>query len=223
MLKQETYRALRNLPVGWLTHANHARDRSEKWFHYGVEIGLLTCSVLAMAAINCLSTVSIIVATCVVHSVWWVVNGNCHVYLLDSFVFIHNAGLARTMAYIEWCNHMFTQTGCVRAILIYGSFCRQKFHGRSDLDLRIVRKSGALAAMAILPMAVVARLVSVLRGVPTDLQVVDSYQFLDRQMRSDENPIVVYSDTQCPTVKMGMSFSEVQSNPQVVLEKRESP
>jgi hypothetical protein len=217
MLKTGRWRALRNLPVGWLTHANHARDRSEKWFHYVVESVLLASSLMVLVAIERTGTVSIFLAIIIVHSVWWVVNGNCHVYLLDSFASVHNAGIERTISYIEWCHRCFARTGCVSAILIYGSFCRQKFHRRSDLDLRIIRRPGLLAALFVLPMAVGARVVSLWRGVPTDLQVVDSGWFLSRQMRADEHPVVVYVDPHAQTIDgLGMTFAEVQSNPRIV-------
>jgi predicted nucleotidyltransferase len=188
-----------------------------------MEACLLACSLLAMGGYARSSVTNVVLVAGVVHSAWWVVNGNFHVYLLDSFAGVRNAGIARTLAYLDWCERLFARTGRIRAILIYGSFCRRKFHDRSDLDLRIVRRPGIGAAARVLPVAVLARLVSLLCGVPTDLQVVDSYEFLARQMRGDEKPIVVHGDPEGGPVGAGFSFAEVKANPAIASEMRESP
>ena len=50
-----------------------------------------------------------------------------------------------------------------------------------------------------------------------DLQVVDSLEFLDTQMRSDEHPIIVYLSSNIYLSNPGPSFDEILKNPEQVL------
>ena len=219
MLKEGKLRAFRNLPIGWVTHANHARDLTERLFHHACEVIILLAVLGAVFAFSndANRSVWLITSVVVVHTVWWVVNGNCHVCLLDSFKFFKNAGIAPILDYLCWARGWFTAGGDVVAVLVYGSFCRRQFHGRSDLDLRIIRKAGARAFLKVMPLAVVARTVSLARGIPTDLQVVDSEEFLLRQMRASELPICVFGGGNLRRIVVSGTLEEVMNHPKMVM------
>ena len=53
--------------------------------------------------------------------------------------------------------------------------------------------------------------------VPVDLQVVDSMDFLKKQMREDEKPIVIYQREGFDIYNSGLSFNEVKKNSSLVL------
>ena len=59
-------------------------------------------------------------------------------------MWVKNPGIAGVLDYVDLVRRMFTRSDSSNAILIYGSMCRGAFHGRSDLDLRIVRRPGIL-------------------------------------------------------------------------------
>lgn len=219
MLKEGRWRAVRNLPIGWIAHANHGRDFSDKMAHYCAELFvLLLLSVPAyFMEDQRLVACYMLGLFLAVHTVWWVVNGNFHVCLLDSFKIVRNAGWYPIIQYIEWVDGVMRKTGAVKAILVYGSFCRGRFHGRSDLDLRILRKEGMASALTLFPVVVHARLISMLRGIPTDLQFVDSEAFLLRQMRADEHPVCVFGKENLKQIEGGLSFEEVKEHPEKVL------
>jgi len=103
------------------------------------------------------------------------------------------------------------------AILIYGSMCRGEFHNRSDLDLRIVRRNDSWLGILCLPIALFLRAFSFFMALPVDLQVSDSIKFLDRQMRKDENPIVVYARDGSRFRRSEKTFCEIEKNPSSVL------
>ena len=221
MLKKGKLRAFRNLPIGWVTHANHARDISERLCHHLMECTLLliVLGTVWVFGEKSRQVVPMLVIGMIVHTIWWVVNGNCHVCLLDSFKFVRNAGIDSILNYIIWAKDWLLKSGCVSSVLVYGSFCRGEFHGRSDLDLRIIRTPGVCSACVIMPMAVVARVVSLFCGIPTDLQIVDSEGFLLKQMRSTELPVCVYGRDSLKRIKISMQIDEVMDNPQIVLKK----
>ena len=100
--------------------------------------------------------------------------------------------------------------------------CRGKFHNRSDLDLRIVRRNDSWLGVLCLPIALFLRIVSFFILLPVDLQVADSFEFLDQQMRKDELPIVVYFRDGFNENLTGKRFSEIEKNPSSVFIKEKA-
>jgi predicted nucleotidyltransferase len=180
------------MPVGWICHANHGRDKTERAFHWICEIVFLCIGAAAVSLLG-IRTDSFVVIALLIHTTWWIINGNFHVYVLDSFKFIRTRPKTEVAEFARFAAQLASGNVVARSVLIYGSACRNKFHERSDLDLRIVRTSGSIfATVDLLVRAVKLRIVSLWKGIPTDLQVVDSYEFLNEQMRADELPIVVW-------------------------------
>jgi predicted nucleotidyltransferase len=152
-----------------------------------------------------------------VHSLCWLAMGNFWVYMLDSFRCVRNTGIQDTLRFIRKISTMFEAAHCCDAVLVYGSFSRGKFHGRSDIDLRIVRRVDTLAGFLALPIALMVRMWSFVKVSPLDLQVVDSMAFLDSQMRSDELPVIVFKRDGFSLTREGLQFVEVESCPDMVL------
>lgn len=222
MKKRGCFRAFRNLFIGWLTHANHSRDRTERLVHWAIELTLVS-------AVLCVWFVFLperyknwgyaCLLFMIIHSLWWIVNGNFHVYLLDSFLGIHNPGIDSVLRYIQWISDYLSREHAVICVLIYGSFCRGEFHIRSDLDIRILRRKGSKGAGRLLLLAIYFRFVSLLRGIPMDLQVVDSIAFLECQMRNDEHPVIAYCREGFEVDNKGLSLQVVLSYPNLVLKR----
>jgi len=214
MQKVGRYRAIRNLACGWVTHANHGRDSTERMFHYITELLIIFVAAIAIFSFQ-IGWLIFAAAAFIIHTVWWVINGNFHVYMLDSFRFVRNAGIDQELMYILWVSEICKRLG-VKAVLVYGSFCRKEFHGRSDLDLRIIRDCSA-SPLPLLFFAVHARVISMLRGCPTDLQVVDSEEFLQRQMSDKEYPVDVFGGATLSKIVCSMRLSDVCENPSIVM------
>ena len=113
---------------------------------------------------------------------------------------------------------IFLKFDSCEAILIYGSMCRRQFHKRSDLDLRILRRTDSLKGLVALPIGLLLRCFSFFLILPVDLQVVDSMKFLRKQMRPDEKPIVVYSRDDISSLEPGvLNFSDIKRDPSIVM------
>ena len=224
MLKYGEWRALRNLPVGWLTHSIHGRDKTERTFHIIVEliIWLALFGLWRLSFPNFLSLYTCaFTAFLLVHTFMWIIDGNFHVYMLDSFFSVKNAGIKKVLDFIVWSSNLLKKTDSVECVLVYGSFCRGMFHDRSDLDMRVVRSKPSKKTIILLTVAVYIRGVSLLRGIPTDLQVVDSKEFLARQMRLDEKPVVVYCRENFKIPNQGVDIREMINDPLLVLKCKE--
>lgn len=214
MQKRGRFRAIRNLVSGWITHANHGRDRSERIFHHAVELLLLIAIFIVIFCLGC-KWHAYLIAFFAVHTLWWIVNGNFHVYMLDSFRFVRNAGIEQELKYILWAAEKFESFG-VKAVLVYGSFCRKEFHGRSDLDLRVIRDCRK-NPIVLFMFGVYARIISMLRQCPTDLQIVDSEEFLLKQMNAREIPVDALGGGTLSKIKCSMSIADVCANPSIVM------
>lgn len=225
MLKQGKYRAIRNITIGWFSHAIHSTDFSERVFRIVIEMLLmLLCFNLVIYKgpfkSDILSSAAFTFIAC--HTIMWILDGNFWVYMLDSFHWIRNPGINRIISYVKLCRRIFQMADLCDAILIYGSMCRGKFHNRSDLDLRIVRRNDSWLGVLCLPIALFLRIVSFFILLPVDLQVADSFEFLDQQMRKDELPIVVYFRDGFNENLTGKRFSEIEKNPSSVFIKEKA-
>jgi predicted nucleotidyltransferase len=167
-----------------------------------------------------LSSAGVTIIVC--HTIMWMLDGNFWVYLLDSFDWMRNPGIKRIIAYVKLCRKLFQVADLCNAILIYGSMCRGEFHDRSDLDLRIIRRNDSWLGMVCLPVALFLRIISFFIVIPVDLQVADSYEFINRQMRKDELPVVVHLRNGFNLKSTGRRFSEIEKNPSSVLMKEKA-
>lgn len=221
MLKEGKFRAIRNLPIGWVLQALHSTDRSEILFRVVLELCLFVASIILFAELFSSYTliVQIILAAIFTHTIAWFLTGNFWVYMLDSFKVVTNPGLYGVLDFVKLSQRWYAKCDCADAILIYGSACRQMFHGRSDLDLRIIRRVDTPVGLMALVIGYVIRCYSFFIRMPVDLQVVDSMEFLDAQMRDDEMPIVVFKRSGAVLSHEGVSFEEILKNPEEMLKE----
>jgi predicted nucleotidyltransferase len=221
MLKKGRYRAYRNLPIGWVTQAVHSTDRSERILRLTIEAIVVLVLFAIVSAItgehwSALKTFAVVFV--ITHTVMWLLFGNFWVYLLDSFDAVRNPGLSEVIRFIDTANSLYKKYPAVDAIFIYGSACRSMFHGKSDLDLRIVRKKGLATGFVAICLGLALKAYSLFVRMPVDLQIVDSYEFLKKQMHRDERPIVVFlSDGQTDLPVLGIDFDDVRRKPEIIL------
>jgi len=221
MLKTGKYRAFRNIPAGWVLQAIHSTDSTERLFRIIMELLLIigVYFLLAPFALE-ISDVSLYgVVIFIGHTLSWCFTGNFWVYLLDSFLVVKNPGINKVLDFCNLTKSVFNYFDCAEEILIYGSMCRDKFHGRSDLDLRVIRRTDSIKGLLALPLGYLLRVYSFFIVMPVDLQVVDSLGFLNQQMRSDEKPIIVFSRGRTNSITPGRGYDTVLKNPTLVLKK----
>jgi len=216
MKKTGKGRTYRNVAIGWITHSLHSTDVSEMAFRAGIEgVALaLTCVFYRHWLTNSLWK-PLLAAGITVHTVLWLLDGNFWVYLRPK-----NPGLPRIIRFLEQVRSAFLRFPASEAILVYGSMCRRQFHDRSDLDLRVIRRKSSIWGLYALALGFLFRSYSFFLRLPVDLQVVDSLEFLDRQMRADEHPILLFTSGAL-RLNPSMSFDELVKNPSFVLRRTE--
>ena len=108
-------------------------------------------------------------------------------------------------------SHVFSKLSNIEAVLVYGSMSRRMFHNRSDLDIRIWQDGFSLKTFF---MVQKYRFIGIWKyRIPLDLKLVDSMEYLKREMRSDEKAIVGYSKDDKPVYNSGFTLSDIKANP----------
>jgi predicted nucleotidyltransferase len=98
------------------------------------------------------------------------------------------------------------------AVLLYGSLPRKKYHNRSDLDIRIIRSSNDNVKLFF--KAIKYRAVGIWKyKIPVDLKVVDSMDYLKKEMRDDEHPIIISKKENFEVYNEGVPFESLEKSP----------
>ncbi len=218
-MKEGKYRAIRNLSVGWCTQALHSSDKSDRNFKILTEAVLLLVIILTVNIyVKELTFYNYVYIFIITHTITWLLIGNFWVYMLDSFKFVKNQGITKILDFMVFVKKLAEASHSIDAVYVYGSMCRGEFHIRSDIDLRIIRRTDSMVGLVSLFLALLLRAYSFFIRMPLDLQVVDDHKFL-LKMRSDEFPIIVYQRGNFTIPNPGIKLNDVLKDPEIVLLK----
>ncbi len=212
---------VRFLLVGWTFQGIHTLDWTERTLRVALEVLIsLLAMLLLFTAIDPVPVPLTAAALVIIHTAFWICDSSWLTGMRECLGFINNRGLHRTVDYLDFARSLVEKSAKANAILVYGSLCRRAFHKRSDLDLRIVRKTGVGAALTLFFLCIFLRLYGMYRfGVLLDLRMVDTMDFLRREMRSDEQPIVVLCAPGFCVPNPGEAYTTLRHNPQFFLRK----
>jgi len=132
----------------------------------------------------------LILAVCflIIHTFNWVFNGNWWACVLFAFPNLRNPGETATCRYLNDMGERLKNNPSISGVLIFGSLSRGKWHDRSDIDLRILRKPGFWNAICALSIQIRERVIALFSMQPLDMYLSDDVDFL-MKMRKDEPPI----------------------------------
>jgi len=83
----------------------------------------------------------------------------------------------------------------ILAIATFGSMSRDQFDETSDVDVRIIRRHGVFNYIMTNTFALYLRSIAFIKKIPIDLFVLDDVNQIERHIRPDEPPIVIYDPT----------------------------
>lgn len=136
---------------------------------------------------------SIIVGFAIGHTLNWIFNYNFWTCLIFTFPNLKNPGNDETIKYLEGVQKRMQKSICISGCMLYGSLARSKWHVKSDLDMRILRRAGFLNGFKAYFIVFIERLIAVWYKQPLDLYMADSIEFLDK-VRDDEFPIFLKNE-----------------------------
>lgn len=137
--------------------------------------------------------VCVLVGFLVSHTLNWIFNFNFWTCIDFTFPSVHNPGNDATIDYLRRMQERMQKNDVITGCMIYGSMSRAVWHDKSDLDMRIIGKSGFWNGFKIYWAVFKERLIAVPEKQPLDLYQADSVKFLKR-MRTDEYPIFLKCD-----------------------------
>lgn len=159
-------------------------------------VRILTEFALAIAIALMLATpilpYGIIVGYLFTHSLSFVLNG--HLTCLTRRIRKDYPALTLTVAIstLMEMKSRICRENSISGAAVFGSFAGEEFTGRSDLDIRLIRKPGVIMGIRACYFAMLERARATLRDVPLDLYVVDKPLNLFRQVKREEHPIILW-------------------------------
>lgn len=196
--------------ASWLLHGVHVLDKTEKFLYVFFETLLIAVVFGIMYAVGC-PWWAYGVAFIVIHTLTWLMDSHWLVGFREVDKKFCSKGIAATLEYIEIVSNVFSGLPDVEAVLVYGSMSRRMFHNRSDLDIRIWQSGFSLKAFF---MVQKYRFIGIWKyRIPLDLKLVDSMEYLKKEMRSDEKAIVGYSKGGKPVYNSGFTLSDIKADP----------
>jgi hypothetical protein len=200
---------VRWLVVSWTLQAIHVLDKRERTFRIILELIPLTI-IAVFAFIGLYSWWFYLVCAIIVHTIFWLLDSTWLVGFREVYSKFRGKGLQSVINYVDWSIKVLQDCDNISAIAIYGSICRRKYHDRSDFDLRILQESYSLKTLFKM---IQLRIVAIYKyRIPIDLKLVDSVEFLKKEMRRDEHPIVPYNKYKT-FYNEGDSYEILKANP----------
>jgi len=180
-----------NLIRNWLHQGFIYLDFTEMIARCFLEIG--TTALLAWVITKALGSFEwnlhvVIFSAITIHTLNWLLNGNWWACVLFAFPGLKNPGESATCRYLNEMRERLKKSPSISGVLIFGSLSRGKWHERSDIDLRILRKPGLWNAICAIFIQIRERVIALFSKQPLDMYLADDVDFL-MKMRKDEQPI----------------------------------
>ena len=182
---------LLNLFCNWVHQAFFYLDRVEQIGRILLEGSatlLLATTFAVVTDRQIFDLLTLAVCFLIIHTFNWVFNGNLWACILFAFPKLRNPGETVTCQYLNDMAERLKNNPSISGLLIFGSLSRGKWHDRSDIDLRILRKPGFCNALCALSVQMRERLIAFFAKQPLDMYLADNVDFL-MNMRKDEPPI----------------------------------
>ncbi len=199
LLRQKRYRKaipeglpkLANVPRNWTSQGILYMDAGELSTRLLIEavqnfcIWVLLCWLFSDSS----PVLMVLWAFLIVHTWNWITNNLFWTVIIFTFPTLRNPGAVSTVDYLNLMRERLAKRKCISGILIYGSVARSRWHDRSDIDIRLLRRPGMFSLLCAALVTMRERFQAFLSKQPMDLFLADDVDFL-KKMRSDEIPLL---------------------------------
>ncbi len=127
------------------------------------------------------------------HTLNWVFNCNWWAGMLFTFPGLRNPGERATCDYLNGMGERLRNDRAISGVMIFGSVSRGRWHDRSDLDVRLLRREGVRNGIAGVLVLLRERVIALWARQPLDVYLADGIPYLKR-MREDEPPVFLKKD-----------------------------
>ncbi|HHV34610.1 MAG TPA: hypothetical protein GXX59_03410 [Syntrophomonadaceae bacterium] len=175
----------------WIFQGVLYMDKTEKAFKVVTELILFTFPLILL-----LGVLPVIYATIlsliICHTMNWILNGQIFVVLKNLKMVSNPPECFRK--YINVLARRIEQKNYILAAAAYGSLSKQQLEDSSDLDVRIIRKSGFLNGVKACAFVATERSRALIKRFPLDIYVLDDVHKIEQQIDRSEanNPVILY-------------------------------
>ena len=168
-------------------------DKTERFYRIIWEMIPMTIAFLMLTLTGMPTWCVLILSFLIAHTINWMFNDNLWTCIQFTLPNLLNPGNAKTKDYLIRMQNRMQKRASVGGCMIYGSMSRGVWKEKSDLDVRILRKSGIMNGFLGYWACWTERLIAVFAKQPLDIYMADSPEFL-KKMRVDEYPIFIKAD-----------------------------
>lgn len=174
--------------TNWLFQGILYADNTEKAFK--ILLDLILTTVLSFFMIPFLNVyLGLLISLFMSHTILFIFNGQLFA-LAKNFDIVYNEP-QRVIDYANGLKKRASKEKSINCLVIYGSLVRGEIKPTSDLDVRVIRKSGLLNGFRACLFGLKERSRALFSQFPLDMYVIDSPNHL-LKMRQDEVPKILY-------------------------------
>jgi len=167
----------------WFFQGSLEMDWSERLFKIATSIGAGLALTMGLAS-RLDALLATLIGFAIGHTLNWILNGQIPVLRKNLGMASHEP--ADLAAYVEKLAERGQKAEFIHALVVFGSFARREETATSDVDLRVVRTGGIIAAFRACLWAASERLLAAAHDVPIDMYVRDSVLTLRKGIRAGE-------------------------------------
>lgn len=179
------------IPISWAVQRMLYADKTENIFK--ILLDLILILIFYLILINFADIrVSLLSAFIIAHTFNWLFNSGVWTLFSSKFgLKILNIENTPQIHHIKELQEKIKKEKSILCAAVYGSISRTENRKSSDLDVRIVRKSGIINGFRACFYAFIEKSKAFISKFPLDLYVVDCTKHLSK-LRKDEMPVVLY-------------------------------
>jgi predicted nucleotidyltransferase len=164
-------------------------DKTERTFRIMIDIviAIVLYSVFFHFILN--TYLLLFLSLLVAHTFNWIFNGQ--LFVLSRYIGIKPNKQHLFNVFLQEFKSRAEREKSIKTVVVYGSLSRGSSSETSDLDIRVIRKSGFTNGLRACIFGFLERLRAFFNKFPLDLYVIDGLDSLSK-MRGDEYPIIVY-------------------------------
>jgi hypothetical protein len=174
--------------TNWLFQGILYADQTEKAFKILLDLVLTTVLYSFLVSFSNVY-LDIMISLIMSHTILFVLNGQLFV-LARNFDIVYNDP-QRIIDYANGLKKRASKEKSINCVVVYGSLVRGEIKPTSDLDVRIIRKSGIFNGFGACVFGLKERSRALFSRFPLDMYVIDSPNHL-LKMRRDETPKILY-------------------------------
>lgn len=171
----------------WLFQGILYMDKTERIFKICIDVILFVIFSILLKHINV--PLNFILAFFIAHTINWILNG--HIYVLFKNLELVNTRKIEFENYLDSLEQKAINESSIICVVLFGSLSRDELDEMSDLDVRIVRRSGVVNGIRSSFFVMRERLESFFKRFPLDIYLLDDYKGFSKL---DEDGIVLYND-----------------------------